>query len=225
MKTIEQLNAEHAANLAKLEAEHNIAARALIQPDRCMVVKLSEKAWLTYKVESLWQAIAVMQKFEPLPFNEYKGTFTRFEPEPVNREGECKSGPYIAQIRVHHGEGFGPCVKMFFFVQLGEDICKVICDLQRGYDSTFWQYGAHFVANDRGRKRQLNGKRYIAGDYIANRQLSAMMDKVTTWGTGCDKSAEHSYSIMADNESGDWLDARLRLENLASLMHGDKPEQ
>jgi hypothetical protein len=162
--------------------------------------------------------------------NEYRGHYVHFEPEEVNAvrtkdKGEHKSGPYIAEIKVDHGEGFGPNVSLRFYARLGADLVSIHCDLKRpGFaPSSWWQYGATFRANERGSKRRLEGQRYIRGDFHANSKLSGMMDKVITWGTGSDGAAQHSYFIMADTESGDWLDAGLRLENIAETIHGARP--
>lgn len=230
METLEQLKAKQAKELAKLEAEHAIAALAPIPPKRAMLVSTGERAWLTYECADLWEALDVMRAYQPIPFNEYRGTFCRYEPEEINErpnnrhKGECASGPYIAEIKADHGEGFGPNASLRFYARLGADVVSVHCDLKRpGYGpSAWWQYAAQFIANPRGRSRRLDGNRYISGDFRANGKLSAMMDKVTTWGTGSAEAAQHSYAISADDESGTWTDAGLRLENIAEAMHGPR---
>lgn len=230
METLEQMKERQAKELAKLEAEHAIASLAPIPPKRAMLVSTGEKAWLTYESADLWEALDVMRAFQVIPFNEYRGTFLRFEPEEINarpnnrHKGEHKSGPYIAEIKADHGEGFGPNASLRFYARLGADIVAVHCDLKRpGYGpSSWWQYGAQFIANSAGRKRRLDGQRYIRGDFRANAKLSAYADKVTTWGTGSEESAQHSYCLMADDESGEWTEAAARLENIAEALHGPR---
>lgn len=236
MKTVEELKAEQAAAIAKLEAEHAIASLAPVPPLRVMLVSTGEKAWLTYECATLWQALDVMTAYEPLPFNEYKDSCTRFETEETNaarpetgynRRGGYKSGPYIAQIDVHGGEGFGPCVQLKFFARLGVDIVAVHCDLRRpGYGpSSWWNYGPSFVRNDRGSKHQRggHGDSYMRGEFHANGVLSAKADNVTTWGTGCAESFHHEYAFSCDDESGAWdVNARPALEYLALKMHGER---
>jgi hypothetical protein len=232
MKTVEQMRAEHAAALAKLEAEHAIAALAPIAPNSAMLTGCGEKAWLSYKVESLWQALDVMKAFRPLACYKFKGTYTRVEPPALNEartrdKGEEVDGPYLATIGVSQGEGFGPCVSFGFFVLLGADICKVKCDLGRGYSDSFGLYGARFQAETRGQSRLLEGQRYIAGDFRANGKLSSYADLTQKYGTGSREAAQFAYSFSSDTDDdglASWeTDAIYRLENLARDMHGEKP--
>lgn len=231
MKSVEELKAEQAKALATLQAEHEIAALAPIPPVRAMLVGTGERAWLTYEPADMWEALDIMRAFDPLPFNEYKGTFTRYEPEEVHErpgnkhKGEYRSGPYILRIETDGGEGFGPNAELRFFARLGSDIVSIHCSLRRpGYGPSHWpSYAASFQANERGRSRQLHGNRYIAGDFRASSKLSAMTDKVTAWGSGSGASWRYSYFIAADTESGEWRDAGLRLENIAEALHGPRP--
>lgn len=230
MQTLEEMKAKHAAELAKLEAEHALAALAPIPPKRVQITSVKLGDWLTYDCASLWDALDIMSKFHPIPFYEFKGTFTRYVPPALNigrDAGEEKSGPYVARISTSQGEGFGPTVDLCFFVMLGETICEVHCKLRDKWCDQFGQYRAPFHAHSGGRSRMLAGNRYIAGDFRANPKLSGMMDKTTHWGSGSQEAASFSYAISADSVEGDgpceWRDAGLRLENIAEAMHGPRP--
>ena len=226
MKTLEQMEAEHAAALEKLRKEHALAALAPIPPRSVQLTTAKLGDWLSYDCENLWQCLDIMHKFVPIPFYEFKGTFTRFVPVALNigrDAGEERGGPFIAQIDTSQGEDFGPTVCFKFFAMLGETVCQIRCNLARQFQHSFGQYGASFQAHSGGRSRILDGNRYIAGSFRANTKLSAMMDKSTLWGSGSAEACSFSYTIGADDEDGEWHDAGLRLENLAEAMHGPRP--
>lgn len=229
MQTLEELKAKQAAEFAKLERETALALLCPVPPARVMdtSTKSLGEAWITYKVSSLWEALDVMRQFQPVPFYEFKKTFTRYVPAALNvgrDAGDEKSGPYVAKIDTSQGEGYGPTVEMCFFALVGDAICKIRCDQVSKWGAASWHsYGARFQTHSGGRSRQLDGNRYIHGDFRPNAKLSGMMDKVTQWGAGCDKSASFTYAISADDEAGAWLDAGLRLENIAEAMHGPRP--
>lgn len=228
METIEQMQAKHAAELEKLTRSHALAALAPVPPLRVQLTTAKLGDWLTYERANLWEALDLLAQFEPIPFYEFKKTFTRFVPASLNigrDAGEERSGPYVAKIKVDQGEGFGPSVDFCFFVKLGETICEIHCRLRRGYDERFGQYGASFQAHSGGRSRLLQGNKYVAGDFRANTKLSGMMDKTTLWGSGSASACSFSYAIAADSSSEgdtpcDWKDAGLRLANIAEAMHG-----
>lgn len=228
MKTVEQLKQEQAAELAKLEREHALAALCPVPPKRVQITTASLGHWIIYEAPTLWAALDIMASYEPIPFYAFKGTFLRFVPESLNvgrDKGESDGVPYVAQIRVSQGEGFGPTVDFKFFALVGADVCEIHCKLQDGFRNQFGQYAAPFAAMPNGHSRRLEGQRYINGEWRANGNLSGLFDKVTKWGTGSQESAEYSYAIVADSiDPMTWTDARLRLENVAQVMHGDKPE-
>lgn len=231
METIEEMQAKHEKALARLKHEHAIASLAPLPPKSVQISSRSLGHWVSYKCANLWEAIDLMGQFEPITFYEYKKTFTRFVPSALNIAdkdlGEEKSGPYVAKIDVSQGEGFGPTVDFCFFTRLGDEICMIRIDLEgEYYHNSFYQYGANFNANPRGMSRRLEGQRYIPGDFVQNSKLSAHMDKVTKWGSGSQEAAQFGYAIMADSEGendlAEYTDAKLRLENLAEAMHGER---
>lgn len=236
METLEQMEAKHAQALEKLRREHALAALAPVPPARVTITSGTLGHWITYKVSSLWEAIDLMRKFKPIPFYEFKRTFTRFVPVELNvgkDAGEEKSGPYVAKIKTSQGEGFGPSPEFCFFVKLGETICEIHCNFEGEhfarygqYATRFGQYAAGFTAHANGPVKQLQGQRYISGSFRPNTNLAAMMDKTTKWGSGSDTGCSFSYAISADDAENPcgWLDAGLRLESLAEAMHGARNE-
>ncbi len=235
MQTVEEMKAKQAADLAKLEAEHAIACNLPLPPKMAMLVSTGEKAWITYEAPDLWAALDLMAKFEPIGFYKFKGTYTRFEPEAINDarkrdKGESDGVAMVAKLTVDQGEGFGPNVALSFFAYVGADICQIKIDLRpTGYGPpSWWQYAARFNAHPRGQSRTLDGNRYISGDFMPNPNLSGMTDSYVKWGTGSREGARYTYAITADCEAADysveWNDARLRLENIANAMHGERKE-
>lgn len=232
MMTLEEMKAKQAADLAKLEREHALATLAPVPPKSVQLTSAGLGHWISYRVPTLWDALDLARKFQPVAFYQFKGTYTRFVPAVLNTgkdEGELIGGPYFAKLDVSQGEGFGPTVYLAWFAFLGDDICMIRAELEReGFGGHgFGQYSASFQRNERGRSRRLEGQRYIRGDFRANGTLSAFFDKVTYWGSGSEESAHIQYAItadaVADDESIDWTDAGLRLENVAEAMHGPRP--
>lgn len=230
MDSIEQLKAKQAKELAKLETEHAIASLCPLPPRSVMEVSTGERAWITYDVTSLWEALDILAKFEPLAFHKFKGTYTRFETAAINDKrtrdkGEETAGPFLALIDVSQGEGFGPSIVFAFYAKVGDDICKIRCDYGYGHGG---QYGASFRANPGGSSRRLHGNRYINGDFVANAALAATAESYIRWATGSRENANFGYAFGADymddetGVAGYDIDAIYRLENLARGMHQDR---
>lgn len=232
MMTLEEMKAKQAADLAKLEREHALASLAPVPPRSVQLTSGGLGHWVSYRVPSLWEALDLARKFQPVAFYQFKGRYTRFVPAVLNTgkdEGELMGGPYFAKLDVSQGEGFGPTVYLAWFAFIGDDICMIRAELEReGFGgSGFGQYSAAFVAHPHGQSRRLDGQRYINGDFRQNNRLGAAFDKVTKWGSGSREGAHFQYAIMADavadDESIDWTEAGLRLENVAEQMHGPRP--
>jgi hypothetical protein len=234
METLEQMKERQAKERAKLEAEHAIANLAPVPPRAVMLTACGERAWISYEADSLWAALDVMAKFQPVAFYKFKGTYTRYEPEAINDKrtrdkGESDDVPLVALIDTSGGEGFGPNALLCFFAYLGDDLCKVKIELKpEGYGpALWWQYAAQFIANARGTSRRLDGNRYILGDFRANETLAGMSDCYTKWGSGSREAWHFTYALCADYANSDysaaWTDAGLRLENIAGALHGPRP--
>jgi hypothetical protein len=235
VKTLQELKAEQAEAMRKLEAEHAIARHLPLAPSSVMLVHTGEKAWVTYKVADLWEALEVMAKFDLIAMYKFKGTYTRVEPEAINDKrtkdkGESDDVPFAAKIATHGGEGYGPTASLEFFAYVGRDICKIKCDLHKQYGGYYsWhQYGARFQEDSYGRSRRSDGNRIRRGTFRANEKLSGMTDSGMSYANGSDGSWNYTYMLVADYANADysveWSDARLRLENIAAAFHGDKAD-
>lgn len=237
MDTIENLKAKFDRDVARVTAEKALADLAPVFPKSVQLTSGTLPHWISYERVNLWEALALMRKFEPVEFREYKGHYTRFTHSSLNvgkDAGEERSGPYVAEIDVSQGSGYGPTVTFSFFAVVGDSVCKIKVELRpAGYGPAQWgQYAAPFQRSERGRSRRQEGQRLINGEFVANGNLSGSLDKYTKWATGSDDNAHFTYYIMADAEADtaagpvDWLDAGLRLENLARTMHGEhEPEK
>jgi hypothetical protein len=233
MKTLEQLKQEQADALDKLQREHALANLAPVPPRSVQLTTAGLGHWLSYRCADLWEALDLMRRFQPVAFYQFKKTFSRFGPAALNvgkDAGEEQGGPYVAKLDVSQGEGFGPSVYLAWFARIGEELCMIRAELEReGYGPSSWsQFGASFQAHSSGPDRMLdgNGHRYISGTFRQNGTLGALFDHVIKWGSGSRESAHYQYSIMCDSvqadESADWIDAGLRLENIADAMHGPR---
>lgn len=231
MQSLDDLKKKFDADVARVNAEHALANLAPVMP-RMVQINPSLPNWLSYSAPTLWEALDIVRKFQPVEFRQYKKTFTRFTPPAFNigrDAGEEVGGPFAVEIDVSQGEGFGPCVTLGFYALVGDTVCKIRVALEReGYGpSAWWQYGAAFSAHDRGRSRRLDGQRLIAGDFRANNSLSAMLDTSIKWGTGDERSAHFAYYLVADMEPDaeggaiEWTHAEGQLINLAREFHGE----
>lgn len=233
MKTLDELKAEQAAALAKLELEHAIASLCPVPPHSVMKTATGDTAWISYKAPSLWAALDILAQFKPIAIHKFKGTYTRLEPAAINArrtrdKGEDKGGPYVAIIETNGGDRFGPYASFDFFAFVGADICKIKVSIESGYIGQAPAYGARFVKHTGGRSRVMGDRAFIYGSFNPNPTLSGMSQGYVSWG-GSDDSWRMTYLIGADDESDDgaaeWdIDAVYRLENIANAMHGEKPE-
>lgn len=192
MQTLEELKAKHAAEVARLEKELDVASRAPVAPKRAQMPSGGLPSWLIYRADSLAAALEIMNAAPVVPFYSYKGTFTRLQPEALATEksGEVTGGPYAASLHVSQGECFGPSVELRFFVMAGDEICAAHVDLGPEFrPSQLWSYGA---------RRNVVQRR----DWHANTLLAALADRHIRWGSGSDTSATYEYLLSADTVDG-----------------------
>lgn len=217
MQTIEQLKAKHAAEVARLEKELDVASRAPVAPKRAQMTSGGLPSWLIYRADSLAAALEIMNAAPVVPFYSYKSTFTRMQPEALATEksGEVTGGPYAASLYVSQGEGFGPSVELRFFVMAGEEICAAHIDLGEEFrPSQAWGYGARLNVV-RGYRERIERR-----DWSANTLLSALADKAMRWGTGSDTSATYEYLFAADTVDGGTEHATAQLCAVSEKLEG-----
>jgi hypothetical protein len=205
MKDINQLRAEHAAQLAKLEREIAIASAMPIAPDSVMVTGFGEP-WITYKRVKLSEALEVFRAFRIAPCSLWRGTFTTIKPEALLTDRERESyredfGPCAAWIEVHQGEGFGPSAELEFFAETSVGIVRVKVSFGSGYIETAPQLSARFEEIKGGR----NGRETVELRALPNPECRAIADHFVKWSVGgfgerLKRAARFSYMLCA-NES------------------------
>lgn len=206
MKTIDELKAEHAKELAKLELELKVAQAATVTPNSVMLTdRLGH--WLMYSVRSLADACEIMKASSIVPFNRYAGTFTHLKPEVLIREkdGEHVEGPFACSIKVEQGRGFGPIAELRFFTMAKEYLCHAHIKIDRNGN---YGWGARY--------EEIMGpnNRVLERRWVANEELTAMSDSKIKWGYGGDKAASFEYLWAADTVEGGCAHALGMLANV-----------
>lgn len=198
MKTLEEMKAEQAKALAKLEAEHALAALAPVPPDS---VQLSPKStrppWIVYRKKPLSAALAILAAYTVAPFNRYRGTFTQLTPPGTCEDGEEVGGPFAVALDVSQGEGFGPSATLYFFAPVGDGLARIVIDID-GPD-----YIGGFSALAAGRQPIMGGRfgnEVIGYTFTANQALNGLADSFVHWGGGSKKDAHFTYLFQADSE-------------------------
>jgi hypothetical protein len=154
MKTIEQLDAEHAKAHAKLEWERAFAKTLPLPPDHVMQCPRLAP-WATYKVQTLSEAIKVFETFAKQGMvqnmEHAEGTFTHVCPpsERGYRDKVTHKGDYCVAIRVSQGEGYGPTVELSFYAETSTGLCHVHARLEQNVP----RLGAHVEERRDGRGR------------------------------------------------------------------------
>jgi hypothetical protein len=197
---------EQAKALAKLEAEHALAALAPTPPDS---VQLSPKgrrpAWIVYRKKSLTAALDIMALFHCVPFYRFKGTFTELTPDGTQDErSEEVGGPFAVAFDVNQGEGYGPSAQLYFYAGIADPalapqsrLVRVVIDID-GPD-----YIGGFSALAAGRQPIMGGRfgnEVIGYRFSANQALNGLADSFVHWGGGDKKDARFTYLFMADQE-------------------------
>jgi hypothetical protein len=218
MQTLEELKAKQAREVAKLEAEHALANLCPVPPKSVQLTSGGLAPWISYECESLVDALALVGRLgEIVPFWQYKGTFTRLQPEALATEksGETVGGPFAFAFDVSQGDGFGPSaqLKAFYRLSSGEIAQAHIRLRPAGYGPEAWHsYSARPVYRSSGYG---NRESRIIDTWHANNSLSAMSDKYIKWGTGDSKSAHFEYLFAADYEEGGQSHAESQLWSIA----------
>lgn len=123
MKTIEELNAEHAKALQALQTAHTIAQACPVVPKH-VTSELSNCPWVAYDVKTLRDAVDVFRAFTVRNFAHYRGTFGHLKPESLMKPKDLEnatmlSSGFVCGIRVSHTHGqYGPNAELWFFAML-----------------------------------------------------------------------------------------------------------
>lgn len=217
MKTIEQLNAEHAKALLVLNNEIAIANACPVPPNS--VMSFSPNSWVSYKAESMLEAIEVFKAFKKVNMEHRKGTYTTLQPFSTKYEKAEHKGDYAAFLDVSEGEGFGPTVKLIFFADIGLQVVRV--NIEVGKYNSGYKYRASIRE-----VRDNRTKRILSRTYENNAALNGYADSVISY-SSCDygpikKSAQKCYLFVADDgesctEFGHVIG---QLENIAAEFEG-----
>lgn len=206
MKSIEQLNAEHAAAMVKLADEHALAAIMPAVPDTVLLRKGRHPSWAIYRKRTLSQAIELAALFHCVPLYQHKGTFTELTPDGCgDPKANIVAGPFACVLDVNQGGGFGPSVQIYFYAGIDDPavapqkrLVRVVIDIEGpGYIGGF----PALAATRRPIMGGPRGNMVIGHEFSANNALNGYADSYVRWGTGDNTTARFSYLFCADDES------------------------
>lgn len=202
MKTIDQLNADHARAVATLTAELAVASALPVTPHRVMQTGKSIGApWATYKVKGLRGALELIQRFNVVPVTVLRDSCASVKPaEQIAEDKQDKaSGNYAAWLNVKEMQGYSASAELLFFTRIdGVGLVRVCADIE-GPD----YIGAYSALRPVAREeRDRRTSRVIARTFSANGELYAMTDYRIVWSSGdtgpVKTSSEISYFLCAD---------------------------
>ena len=229
MKTLETLKSEQAAAIAKLEAEHALAALAPAVPDYTAPGKGRRPGWIVYRKRSLSQALELAALFsEVLPIYKHRGTFLELVPDGcADPKAEEIGGPFACYLDVNQGKGYGPSAQLTFFAAVADPalepqrrLVKVSIDIDGpDYIGGFSALGSSRVpvkTNNRGDVTE-----WRVGP---NGALAGLSDSYVMWGTGSKDDSRFSYLFCADTEAaGPWQDNAHAIGQLVNLRDEFQP--
>jgi len=151
MKTLEELDKEYQQKRAELESEYAIAAMLPATPDYVSGPGRRDP-YVTYKVGTLKEAVALMEKFERIPYVHLKAQFTHVRPEELidarEREREspkfCHEIPEGTPFLEAQSSSWGASTKLVFWVRAGEKYCHVSIKVE----PAVFQWLPHCVFNE-----------------------------------------------------------------------------
>lgn len=227
MKTIEQLKAEQAAAMAKLEREHATAQALPVVPDS--VMDCGKRApWASYKRGTLREALAVFDAYATgsriVNMEHAKGTFTHICP-PSDRSSERNPvehrGDYCALISVCQGDKFGPSVEVIFYAENAESNLVRVCVR---LEPQGWPNGMHQWRAVAREERNARTGRVEKRHFEPNNVLHAHSDKFLAYSSGdvgpVKTSCEHRFMFVADDgaDCADFGNMRAAFETIGRAM-------
>ena len=191
MKSIEQLQAEHAEQFRALQAEHAIGADAAASglPEPKRVHGFAPHAWLIYPhAQTLADALQVFKAATIVPYSQWRtdaGHVVHAPELPADKGAQYEAGPYACGIKVDTAESFGPSAEIRFFARLQSGrVVAVHVSFGSGHVGNCPGLSAARVA----RLSENNGKRFNH-----NPALHGMADRCTYWATG----SRENHSVLA----------------------------
>jgi hypothetical protein len=204
MKTIEELKQEHAKELEKVQREHEIAQGLPIPPDHVMLT--GRAPWVTYKVKTLRGAAEIFEVFARRGairnMEHAKGTFTHLCPASERgRDQVVHRGDFCGALEVTQGEGYGPNVRLTFYAETHNGLCKISVQLEERLP----KFGAHVEverykgATARGRDSQRIVKQSFHRNDILNGYANGYISYASGDSGPIKKSALFVYMWVADD--------------------------
>ncbi len=219
MKSLDEMKAQQAAELATLEKQHALASKLPVTP---WFVLLPSKATgypsASIKVQGIRGAIEALKAFTVVPFAEHRDGCLRLVPmEYVPEQARDKvSAQWAFQLKVdthffsHCGAGTN--LKISFFARVSgasaADIVSITLDVTGpNYIGSFMALAARAQFRNSGAYGQ--GRAVVSGSKGPNVVLAAECGRVIDWATGGDDWANYSYLIATELEGTDATAAEL----------------
>lgn len=200
MKTVEQLKAEQAAQLAALEAQHAIASKLPGTPWYVTESRATGCPGASYKVKGLRGALELFRQFETVvPFAKVREGCLYLRPVECLPEKvrENAVGEFAVKLDVTQGfrGQFGPTVKMHFWARVENlGVIEITADIEGpGYIGAFHSLGCSY---------RMRGEQVERGSVRPNAALYGACQDTIRW-AGSDDSAHYTYLIGADYQGED----------------------
>lgn len=208
MKTMEQLKEEQAKQTAELARQHAIANACPFPPQTVTIVSAADRAaWVSYKTETLAQALELFAAFDVIPSEHFRGTFSVIMPRECMTKREARdyaenpraesSGPYACWLEVtHYAHANSDAAELTFYAQTAAGPIRVSVKFGTGYIGQCHGLRAVIVSREHDRRGSV-----IAQKFGRNPEAGAMADHVIKWGAyegAKEQSAHFSYLFVAD---------------------------
>lgn len=142
MKTLEQMKAEHAAQLAKLEHEHMIRGLMPAAPEPTLVIRQDSSTWVNYRFPKLRDAVAFAESLQGdiVPGQQFKGVYSHWAPQqafsrdaatdwkaPAREPMECIAELELNSFRFSNDNPFHSRAELSFWLIRAGHVIKVQC--------------------------------------------------------------------------------------------------
>lgn len=216
MQTIEQLKAQHAAEL-----EIALKKQALADQLPAMPAMLTDTKglgyWATYKTKTTAEVAALVRLFAPyiVPTVQVRDGCLYRQPLGLlpARLGNKEGTEVIFSLDTDQGRGFGVCVKFYFYTLMPSgDYVKVICELPNNHRATAQltppEYDRNGYPRTQGDARPNNALRGLFHDHIAWSANLRGQDARYTY-TLCDDAPEYreTLQLLESTELATWWKA------------------
>lgn len=187
LKTVEELKAAQAKELAKLEAQHRIAAKLPEGVEAWYIEPMSalKCPHISIRVDGIAGAVEVLEKFTIVPMGIERKSCTRVAPRALLKDKQVAT-PYDVNLCVDQIAGStSPGAKVACYIQLPEiGVVSVTLDVRGpGYIGSYPGMSARY---------DMRGRRVLRDTIRPNLALYAASDEVIKWAAG-DNAIDYSY--------------------------------